>query len=432
HYLIEGEKIFISFGEHDMTENIVHAVLARLEGAPEGTRGLSLFLVPKIRVNDDGSLGETNDVVCAGLEEKMGIHGSPTCTMVFGAEGKSHGWLLGRENEGIRTMFQMMNEARINVGLQGSALANAAYQLALAFAKERVQSKSITAGKDPSAKATEIINHPDVRQMLMWQKGIAEGTRALLIRTTMFRDLAESSDTPEEREKYDDLLGLLTPICKAYCSDQGFRSAELSLQTLGGYGYLREYGVEQHLRDNKIASIYEGTNGIQALDLVGRKLPAKGGASLKALVGMMMGLIDENKDHEVLGPSFEHMSAAVNALVDVSTYFATAGAKDPLIPVLNATPYLDLFGQAVVGWLLLEQATLAYPRLMAICATKGVDGIDVGDANAMAELCRDDEAKFFFGKIKVAQFWAHRALTQVPAKAAALELDDTSALEIAF
>ncbi|MFH1811665.1 MAG: acyl-CoA dehydrogenase [Pseudomonadota bacterium] len=430
HYLIEGEKIFISAGDQDLTDNICHAVLARIEGAPAGTKGISLFLVPKVRVKPDGSLGEPNDVRCTGIEHKMGIHGSPTCTLVFGENGGCHGYLLGEENKGMRAMFQMMNEARISVGLQGAALANAAYQFALNYAKERVQGKHILQMKDDDAPATAIINHPDIRQMLMWQKAWSEGCRALLIRTAAFEDMAAHTQDAAEKDKYQGLVEILTPVCKAYCSDIGFRCTELSLQTLGGYGYIGEYPVEQYLRDNKIASIYEGTNGIQALDLMGRKLPAKGGMNLMTLATFMNELIDANAKHEVLAEDFKLLAEARDALADASMYFASKGAKDPLVPVLNATPYLDLFGQVVLGWLLLEQAALCYPKLKALCADKKVD---MADAKALATLCEDNgDAKFYDGKIKVAKFYAARGLSLCRPKAEVLKRGDKTPLAITF
>jgi len=422
HYLIEGEKVFISSGDHDLTDNICHAVLARVEGAPAGSKGLSLFAVPKHRVNEDGSLGEFNDVECSGIEHKMGIHASPTCTMVFGGNGKCHGWLLGEENKGMRGMFQMMNEARISVGLQGAALSNAAYQLALAYSKERVQGKDLRTGKD-----TTIQFHPDVRQMLMWQKAISEGTRALLLRTAMFYDLSRAAETPEEREKYQGYLELLTPICKAYASDMGFRSIEMSLQTLGGYGYLTEYGVEQLLRDTKIASIYEGTNGIQALDLIGRKMQMKGGEYFKLTAKRMGKLVAENIKHPALAPEFEILGNAIQALVGTAKYFGEVGKEQPAHIVLNATPFLDLFGQVAIGWLLMEQASIAFPKFAGLCKSKGVD---MTDFKAMVKLCEeDDEARFLGGKIGVARFYARRALSQCGAKAEALKCGDLSPLE---
>jgi len=426
HYLIEGEKIFISFGEQNLTENIVHAVLARIEGAPAGTRGLSLFIVPKVLVNADGSLGERNDVRCTGVEHKMGIHGSPTCSLVFGERSGCKGYLIGEENKGMRAMFQMMNEARIMVGQQGASLANAAYQYALQFAKERVQSKDLR-NRDDNAKAVPIVNHPDVRRMLMWQKAWSEGLRALLIRTGLYADLSLGAESKEEREKNNGLFELLTPVCKAYASDMGFRSTELSVQTLGGYGYISEYPVEQYLRDNKIASIYEGTNGIQALDLVGRKLPANGGASMRTFVGMLMELEAKNKNHPALAREVTLLGKARDALVDASMYFATIGAEHPELPALEAAPYLAVFGEVVLGWLLIEQALLAHTKLAAICKTKGVA---MQERTALAKLCESDEdARYYMSKIMTATFYATHGLAATPAHAAMIKSGDRSALE---
>jgi hypothetical protein len=426
HYLIEGEKTFITAGDHDLTDNIIHAVLARIEGSPAGTKGLSLFLVPKIRVKPDGTLGEPNDVECTGIEHKMGIHASPTCSMSFGANGKCHGWLLGEADKGMRAMFQMMNEARIMVGLQGAALANAAYQYALKYAKERIQGRHILQFKNEAAPATAIINHPDVKQLLMWQKAIAEASRALLLRAAICYDLAHHNPDESQKAMYEGILEILTPVCKAYCSDQGFRSTEMSLQTLGGYGYICEYPVEQYLRDTKIASIYEGTNGIQAMDLVGRKLPAKGGMNLMTLAQQINELVEKHEKHELLAPEFALLAQARDALGDVSMYFAMTAPADPLVPVLNASPYLDLFGQTVFGWLLLEQAAIAYPKIVAICQKKG---IKYDDEAAVAKLCADDdEARFYDGKVKVAQFYARRALPLCKPKADVIKAGDKSAL----
>jgi alkylation response protein AidB-like acyl-CoA dehydrogenase len=426
-YLISGEKIFITAGEHNLTENIVHAVLARVEGAPAGTKGLSLFIVPKIWINPDGSLGKSNDVKCTSIEHKMGIHASPTCTIVFGGEGKCEGYLLGAENRGMAEMFQMMNEARIMVGLQGSALANAAYQFALRYARERLQSRHILRARDESAPPTTIINHPDVRYMLLWQKAMAEGLRALLMRSMYYLDLAEASTEKAEREKYLGLVELLTPVCKGFASDQGFRVTELALQTLGGYGYISEYPIEQYLRDAKIASIYEGTNGIQALDLVGRKLPAKGGLSFTTLVGLINDFVDEHRHDPGLQDAFAALGEARDALSGVAMYFGQVTSRDPLVAVLNATPFLDLFGHVLVGWLLLEQATIAYPKLKKICEKKDVD---IENATALTNLSEaDGEASYLDGKIKSAIFFARRALPLCRAKGQIIKSGDRTALE---
>ncbi|MDF1561831.1 MAG: acyl-CoA dehydrogenase [Deltaproteobacteria bacterium] len=428
HYLIEGEKIFITFGDHDLTDNIVHAVLARIEGAPEGTKGISLFAVPKYRVNADGSIGEPNDVRCSGIEHKMGIHGSPTCTMVFGENEACHGYLLGEENKGMRAMFQMMNEARISVGLQGASGANAAFRYALDYAKERVQSPDLMKGKD--SRPTTIIHHPDVRRMLSWQKAISEGLRALLVRTAIWEDLSHAAEDEAERAKYEGLVALLTPVCKAYASDMGFRSIEMAVQTLGGYGYTSEYPVEQYLRDTKIASIYEGTNGVQALDLVGRKLGLNGGQAVQDLSAIVMGTIGATAENPELAGASKALGGALQDLGGVTMKFAQEGRENPMLPVLNAAPYLDLFGLVVLGWLLLEQASLALPKLEAIAKAKGVD---LSDAKARAGLCKDDpEAAYYEGKIQTANFYAARELPLARGKAKAISADDVTPMTMPF
>ncbi|MFH1132379.1 MAG: acyl-CoA dehydrogenase [Pseudomonadota bacterium] len=427
HYLIEGEKIFISFGDHDLTENIIHLLLARIEGAPSGTKGLSLFIVPKIRVNPDGSLGEPNDVECTGIEHKLGIHGSPTCTLSFGANGKCHGWLVGEANAGIKYMFQMMNEARLSVGLQGAAQANAAYQAALAFAKERIQSVDIAEFKNPKAKKVPIIKHPDVRVMLMRQKAYAEGLRALLAYTAYCIDQEICAAEENDREQFGCLVEILTPICKAYCSDMGFRVAEWALQTHGGYGYIKEYPAEQYLRDVKIASIYEGTNGIQALDLVGRKLGAKSGANLFALAGMVSQFLDDQKDHPFLKPQVEAVLAARDTWSKVNTYFISASMSGNLLaPVYNATTYLSLCGDFLTAFFLLQQAVIAWGKLGPLCKKAKVDP---KNSKALAKFAQENpEVRFLQGKLLTAQFFCASELPQVESKAASIMSGDLSAM----
>jgi len=423
HYLIEGEKVFITFGDHDLTENVVHAVLARVEGAPKGTKGLSLFVVPKIRVNPDGSLGEPNDVVCSNIEHKLGIHGTPTCTMVFGANGACHGWLLGEENQGMRAMFQMMNEARISVGLQGAALGNAAYQAALAYTKERLQGSDLRKLKDPDAPKVPIIRHPDVRVMLLRQKAYAEGCRALLIFSAYCADRARVAADDREGARWRGLTEILTPICKAYASDMGFRVTEWALQCFGGYGYISEYPVEQYLRDAKIASIYEGTNGIQAMDLVGRKLSLDGGAPLMALSGLIGGLIDRLKDHPVLKGEVAALAAARDSWGAVNAFFMKCAAEQKLlVPIVHATTYLSLCGDLLMGHLLVEQASIAAGKLGALCKEKGVDPMD---GKALVALAKDNpEARFLDSKIKTARFFCASELPLVAAKAKTIQSGD--------
>ena len=279
-YAITGSKIFITGGEQDLTENIIHPVLARIEGEPEGTRGISLFLVPKIRVNDDGSLGEPNDVVCTGIEEKMGIHGSSTCSLTLGGKGGCIGTLLGEKNKGMRAMFHMMNEARLGVGIQGMSMGGAAYQFALNYAKERKQGKNLLEMMNPDAPQVAIIEHPDVRRMLMWMRAYVTGMRSFIYYVGRCFDVVETSGDEAEKERCKGLIEILTPVVKAFCTDRAFDVCTHAVQTYGGYGYTGEYPVEQYLRDCKITSIYEGTNGIQAMDLLGRKMGMKKGLIL--------------------------------------------------------------------------------------------------------------------------------------------------------
>lgn len=426
-YLIEGNKIFITSGEHDLADNIIHAVLARIEGDPAGTKGISLFLVPKNLVNDDGSVGEFNDVRCTGIEHKMGIHASPTCQMSFGEDGKCKGWLLGEPRGGMRAMFQMMNEARIGVGLQGAASANAAYQQALAYARERLQGPHISRFKDPTAPRVAIIEHPDVRRMLMLQKAYSEGMRALLFTAAYYGDLAASVADKEEAARYHGLVEVMTPVAKAYCSDMGFRVTEWAMQTLGGYGYCHEYGVEQMMRDVKIASIYEGANGIQAMDLVGRKLTQKMGANFMSVMGLVNDLIEAQKEHAELGAAVARLAGARDAVNDAAMYFAMTGASDVTIPLLNAYPFLELFGDLLVGKLLIDQALIAQEKFAAVAEAAGVNLKRSKKVKALLE--DNEEAAFLWNKVKTAQFFANYVLTLAPAKAEAIKAGDKAPME---
>ena len=277
-YRISGQKIWISGGEHDMAENIVHLVLARIEGAPAGTRGISLFIVPKYLPTADGGVGERNTgVACAGIEEKMGIHGNATCVMAY---DEAKGWLIGEANAGLRVMFVMMNEARLGVGLQGLSQAEAAYQAAVAFAKDRLQGRSLSGPKNPEGPADPIIVHPDVRRMLMDSKAVLEGGRAFLLWAGLHGDLMHASPDAAVRERSGDYMGLMTPVLKAFFTDKGFKICSDAMQVHGGSGFTEHFPASQYLRDVRITLIYEGTNGVQALDLVGRKLAANGGRAV--------------------------------------------------------------------------------------------------------------------------------------------------------
>ncbi len=425
-YKITGTKIFISSGDHDLAENIIHPVLARTPDAPPGIKGISLFLVPKIRVNPDGTLGEPNDVHCGNIEEKMGLHGSSTCTLNFGDEGNCIGYLVGEENKGIVYMFQMMNEARINVGLQGSALGAAAYEHALQYAKERIQGVDVRNMKDPNAPRVPIIDHPDVRRMLLFGKSITEATRALLMKTIYYEDLAEVSEDEAEREKAAGYVDLFTPLCKAYSSDMGFEVCVQAMQILGGYGYCQEYPVEQYARDSKIASIYEGTNGIQALDLLGRKLAMKGGALYMNFLNDLNAFIEENRSHESLASYIEKLAAAKDLLADITNDFMTKSMSgDAIYSIAHATPYLSSFSEVVCAWLLMEQALIAQKRLDEICAEKGADDPEARKALAG----ENDEAKFYAGKLDSMKFYVTQILPNVQARVASAKTEDRTILD---
>jgi alkylation response protein AidB-like acyl-CoA dehydrogenase len=424
-YSISGTKIFITSGEHDLTENIVHMVLARVEGAPPGTKGISIFIIPKLRP-ENGELVE-NDVVCGGIENKLGIHGSPTCVLNFGENGNCIGYLLGKENQGMSIMFQMMNESRLFVGMQGQSHASAAYLHALQYARERTQGTEASRMRDPTAPRIPIINHPDVRRMLMFMKSVSEGIRALHYYVGFCEDMVRSAENKEEREKYQDFIDILIPICKAYGSDMGFRVCETAIQVYGGYGYCKEYPVEQFLRDCKIASIYEGTNGIQALDLVGRKLVIKRGQLFKRLIGEteeFLGWARKNFELRELVATFE---AARDQLIQVTKYFGLKGmTEDYVETLLYATPYLELFGDVAVGLMLLWQALVAQRRLQEIYLDAGAK-----DQESQRQiLAANRSAAFYRGKVASAEFFINNILTLAQGKARAIMSGQRAAVDI--
>ncbi len=428
HFLITGQKIFITSGEHDLTPNIIHAVLARIEGAPAGTKGISLFLVPKFLVNPDGSLGERNDVCCAGIEHKMGIKASPTCTLNFGDEGRCRGWLLGQEGGGMKAMFQMMNEARLGVGVQGLALAAAGYQAALDYAKERTQGSHWSKGKDPSAPRTAIIEHPDIRRALLHMKALTDGMRSMMLFVARAIDLSLHSQSETEREQNLHLVELLTPICKAYGSDQGFRVNEMAIQVFGGYGYCQEYPVEQYCRDQKIASIYEGTNGIQAMDLLGRKVLGSGGAYAREFAALISQFIERHARHPVLGPLCAKLNEALQELTRVTFHLAGTMQKDTALALARATPYLEMFGHVATAFFLLDGAAVAEEKLDAIAKREGA--ADEAARRCLAE--SSAEACFYLGRISSARYFVSQVLPQVHALGTAITDGDHSPLEIVF
>ncbi len=388
---ITGQKIFITFGEHDLADNIIHLVLARVPGAPPGTKGISCFIVPKNLVNEDGSLGARNDLRCVSIEHKLGIHASPTCVLSYGDAGGAVGYLIGEANEGMRYMFTMMNNARLSVGVQGLASAERSYQDALRYAQQRRQGRA--AGAAPG-ELSPIVEHPDVRRMLLTMKAYIEAMRALLYTNAVSIDLARHHDDPAEREARRELADLLTPISNAWCTDLGFELTSVGLQVHGGMGYVEETGVAQYLRDSRIAPIYEGTNGVQAIDLVIRKVPMRGGGVVRDLLAQMDVL-----DAELAAAGSEladvrlALANGVQVLREATDWIMSSGQAEPTDALAGATPYIRLFGLVIGGWLLARSA-LAASRLQQ-------------NAGAF-------DAAFLQDKIGTARFYAGQLLPQAP------------------
>jgi 3-(methylthio)propanoyl-CoA dehydrogenase len=388
-YRIVGQKLYITFGEHQLTENIIHLVLARLPDAPVGTKGISLFIVPKYLVNDDGSLGEKNDVTCVSIEHKMGIKASPTCVMAYGEEGEGAvGYLVGAPHSGMRAMFTMMNDARLGVGMQGLALAERAYQQALAYAQERRQGRGPAA---PAGEQSPIIQHADVRRMLLTMRANIDAMRSLCAANAHALDLAHAAEDEHVRDEQQKLADLLTPLSKAWCTDLGVEMTSLAIQVHGGMGYVEETGVAQHFRDARIAPIYEGTNGIQALDLVGRKLPYDGGAFVKGFLADQRAIVDELPDalSVLAGPLGDALE-----VLERTTDWIFEHRETPNDVFAGATPYLRIFG-TVVGGMLLAKGAAAAQRLL-----------DDGDTATFS-------ADYLEARITVARFYAEQLLPQV-------------------
>ena len=360
HFRIKGRKIFISWGEHDLTENIVHLILARIKGAPSGVKGISLFIVPKIRVRPDGTLGEPNDVVCVGIEKKLGLHASPTCALNFGDRDDCIGYLCGQENQGLAHMFQMMNAARINTGVSGLALAGTAYRNALDYVKERVQGTDVAGRKNGFVP---IIDHPDIRRMLLWMKATVDGMRSLVYTAAFWSDLAELQEEDGPRRHYLALVDFMTPIVKAYCSDMGFRVCETAIQCLGGYGYTADYPLEQYLRDAKILSLYEGTNGIQSMDLLGRKMRIHGGAPFQAFMSELRDFVRRYADYPGLGRQVARLADALGLLSDTAQWMSDLEKSDPLLWGANTYPLLLCFAEVTMIWRLLDMARVAEDKM---------------------------------------------------------------------
>jgi acyl-CoA dehydrogenase len=361
-YKISGTKIFISAGDHDLAENIIHLVLARIEGAPAGIKGVSLFVVPKVLVNADGSLGAPNGVTCGSIEHKMGIHGNSTCVMNYDA---ATGWLIGEENKGMQGMFVMMNEARLGVAVQGLAQSEVAYQNAAAYAKDRLQGRSLTGPKAPDKPADPIIVHPDVRRALLTIRAFNEAARAMVVWTSLKSDVAHRSDNAKDREAADDHMGLMTPILKGVLTDVGFSNAVLAQQVFGGHGYIAEWGMEQFVRDARIAMIYEGANGIQALDLVGRKLPRGGGRAVMAFFGEVAAFAKDHGADDAMQPYIAPLSTALGHLQQATTWLMQNALAKPDNAGAGATDYMQLFGLVTFGYMWARMVKVAQDKIAA-------------------------------------------------------------------
>jgi alkylation response protein AidB-like acyl-CoA dehydrogenase len=387
-FSITGQKIFISAGEHDLTENIVHLVLARIEGAPAGTKGISLFVVPKILVAPDGGLGERNRVSCDSIEEKMGIHGNATCVMNY--DGAT-GWLVGEADKGLRAMFTMMNEARLGVGIQGLAQSEVAYQNAASYARERLQGRALSGAKHPDRPADPILVHPDIRRTLLTIRAVNEAGRALILWTALMGDVAHRSADERDRQAADDWMSLMTPVIKGVLTDRGFENAVAAQQVYGGHGYVAEWGMEQFVRDARIAMIYEGANGIQALDLVGRKLPANGGRAVMAFFSEVAGFLRENEADEALAPCLTPLKAGLDHLQAATMWFMQNAVAKPDNAGAGATDYMHLFGLVVLGYMWARMAKAANERL-----AEGADG----------------RAEFYGTKRHLARFYMERIMPE--------------------
>ncbi|WP_274630145.1 acyl-CoA dehydrogenase C-terminal domain-containing protein [Arvimicrobium flavum] len=359
-YKISGQKIFISAGEHDLSENIVHLVLARIEGAPEGVKGISLFIVPKFVLDAEGNPGARNAVSCGSIEEKMGIHGNSTCVMNY---DEATGWLLGQENGGLKAMFVMMNEARLGVGLQGLAIGEAAYQNAAAYARERIQGRSLSGPKAPDRQADPIIVHPDIRRKLMTMRSFNEAGRALALWTALRSDVAHRSGDEKDRQLADDLLGLMTPIVKGVLTDKGFEHAVMAQQVFGGHGYIEEHGMSQFVRDARIAMIYEGANGVQALDLVGRKLAQNGGRAVQAFFKEVGEFCETNRSDEKMAPYTKALKKGLNDLQAATMWLMQNAMQRPDNAGAASTDYLHLFGLVALGYMWGQMVKAAQQKL---------------------------------------------------------------------
>lgn len=395
-FRLNGTKIFISAGEHDLAENIIHLVLARLPDAPPGVKGISLFLVPKMLVNPDASLGQKNSVSCGSLEEKLGIHGNSTCVVNF---DDAVGYMVGQPNRGLQAMFTMMNAARLGVGLQGLSIAEVAYQNAASYTKERIQGRALTGPKSPQQAADPIIVHPDIRRMLLTARAFSEAARGVAYWAGLLVDQTRKHPDEKVRQNAEDILGLLTPVIKAYFTDMGSLSANLAIQCLGGHGYIREWGLEQFMRDVRVAQIYEGANGIQALDLVGRKLPANKGRAMQVFFTEIGGYCEQAMEDQKLAPFVTPVMGSLEHLFEAGQWLAENGLKNPDHAAAAAMDYLYIMGLVSLGYMWVKMVKAAQEKLAA----------------------GEGDAKFYQNKLILARFFMERMLPDTGAHLAKLK-----------
>ena len=405
-YKITGTKIFISAGEHDLAENIIHLVLARIEGAPQGTRGISLFVVPKMNLKPDGTIADKNGVSCGSIEHKMGIHGNSTCVMNY---DNAVGWLVGEANRGLNAMFVMMNEARLAVGLQGLAQSEVAYQNAAAYAKERVQGRALTGPQSPDKPADAIIVHPDVRRMLLTMRAFNEAARALVVWVALNGDVARRSGDEKTRQTADDMLGLLTPVIKGVLTDTGFANTVQAQQIFGGHGYIAEHGMEQFVRDARIAMIYEGANGVQALDLVGRKLAKDGGRAVMAFFNEVQGYLKERASSDALNVYLKPLGQSLAHLQQATMWFMQNAMQKPDNAGAGSTDYMHMFGLVALGYMWCRMVEAAQAKLAA-----GTDG----------------DAERLKAKLVTARFFVERLLPETSTYLARVTAGASSTMEL--
>jgi len=409
-YALTGNKIFITNGEHDLAENIIHPVLARVEGDPPGTKGISIFIVPKFLVEEDGRLGERNDIVCTGVEEKHGIHGSATCAMSLGSKGRCVGYLLGEQCEGMKIMFHMMNGARLATGLQALAYASRNYLDALNYARLRIQGRDLSDFANHAAPSVPIIRHPDVRRNLLWMKAYTEGLRSLVYFISRCMDLAATAATPEERQAAGSLVDLFTPILKGYGADRGYEVCYQAMQVYGGAGYIQDYPVEAITRDCKITSIYEGCTGIQAMDLLGRKLGQNKGANFMAFMQEVQKTIALARASEPLAPMADKVEQALNRLAEVALGLGKMARSEKMKTAFaHSVPFMEAMGDVSLGWMHLWRASVAAPRI---------------------EGAKKKDRAFYTGQVKTAAFFIHTILPVTLGKLDAIAQGDPAAIEI--